>query len=105
METPNQLLRESFGHGWCRNRRNRHRSRNWRRRRGRGWARDLDFATVVNRGDGTRRSRIKTLSGEIVNDLQRVYGVVRLLIRAVGGQRIKGVGDRDDARQKRNLIS
>src|SRR5580698_2869255 len=70
-----------------------------------GRARDANITAVVNRGYGRSRSGIEALPGEIVNDFQRIYGVVRLLIRTVGGQRVEGVGDRNDARQKRDLVS
>src|SRR5579863_1035210 len=101
----NQLLRESFRHERCGNRCNRHRSRNRDSWRGRGWACNLDFSAVINRGEGAGCSRIEPLPGKVVNNLQRVYGVVGLLIRTVCCERIESVSDGDDARQKWNLIS
>src|SRR5579864_833819 len=74
-------------------------------RRGRGLARNADLAAVVNCGYGRSRGWIEALAGKIVDDLQRIYGVVRMLVGTVGGERIESVGDRDDARQKGNFVS
>ena len=48
---------------------------------------------------------IETLAREILDNLQRLFGCVRLLVRTIRGQSIERVGDSDDASQKRNLIA
>ena len=86
-------------------RRSGHSGFDWDGRCWHGRARDANISAVENRSNGRSHSGIEALPGEIVNDFQRVDGVVRLLIRTVGGQRVEGVGDRNDARQKRDLVS
>ena len=56
----------------------------------------LPGKTPHERGHGLG---VKALPGEILNDAQSLNRIMRLLIRAVRGYGVKGVGDRDHARQ------
>src|SRR4029077_5851444 len=93
-----------FGDGWFRHRK-------WscdgsyrglfRHRR----ALDANLASLINGVEGKNCDGIQPLTRERVNDAQSVVDFMRLLVRAVGSQRVEGVGHGDDPRQQRDVIT
>src|ERR1700688_1224414 len=84
----------------------------WRGVRGLGCRRSLYRETLdayltapVDCHERSHRHWIQPLSNQILNNLQCFFRAVRVLVRSIRGQRIKGVGHRDDSGQQRNLIS
>src|SRR5579872_1925683 len=66
---------------------------------------NADLAALVDGQQRVYGCGIESLAGQPFDDLQRLLGRVRLLIWAVGGERVESVGDSDDAGQHGNLIS
>ena len=65
----------------------------------------LDLSALVDRDQRGRSFRIETLSNQPLNDAQGFGGLVRALIRAIGGERVERVRYRNHARQQRNLVA
>src|ERR1022692_330064 len=70
-----------------------------------GEALDANLATSVHRHQGGNWPRVKALAGKILNDFQRLFRSVRMLIWTIRGQSIKRIGHGDHASQQRNLLS
>src|SRR4051812_18331691 len=65
----------------------------------------LDLPRLEGAEEGGDHLGVETGAGELGDGLDRVLRAVGLLIRAVGGNGIEGVGHRDDAGDERDLLS
>src|SRR6267378_5239437 len=81
------------------------RGRRGRRARGRRRFRKTNVSPQKNGQQRGDRRRVETLPGKILNDANGFVGIVRLLIRTVRRQSVEGVGYRDHAWQKRNVVT
>src|SRR3954452_5017557 len=63
-----------------------------------------DLAAPVHRQQRVDATGIETLAREVLDDLQRLFRCMRLLVGPVGRQCVERIRDRDDARQQRNLV-
>src|SRR5262249_39154847 len=70
----------------------------------RNGGRHSNFSTLVDCVQGRYRSWVEPFALDGVNDAQSVSGVVCLLIRAVCGESIERICDRNDARENWDLV-
>ena len=66
---------------------------------------NANLSALEHRQQRGHGSGIKPLPREVLNDAQSFHRIVRLLVRTVGGQSVKRVGDGNHARQQRNFVA